>query len=102
MPFRDIAQGVLDVDKTYDVVQIFDVNRIAGVVILNHLLHRLLHGTFSVNRDNVGPMLHNILDVLVRKGKDIANHRHLAGGQNSLLMSLPDLGDQILLKFVLA
>ena len=67
-------QQLLYVDYAYYIVKIPCIYRISGVVILIKYPYRLNERSISVYRSDLAPVRHDILGVLIIKGKDILYH----------------------------
>ena len=84
-------------DDAYDIVNVVLVDRISGILAVQHEFRHILQLLIAVNADDVLPVGHNVPGFFVTEFKDIGDHLGLGRIQHSLLMALIDHGDYLVL-----
>ena len=94
------THGILQMENTHNVVNVFLVDGITAVPAFQHELDGLSQQHLMVNRQNIISVGHDILCFFVPELENIGDHLRLTGLDHTLFMALIDHADDLLLCYI--
>ena len=82
-----------------DIVNIFLIDRIAGIALLQHGIDHIFQKNLLIKGYHIGPVGHNIMGLCLIKGNNILDHLRFVLLDHALFMGLIHNGNNLLLCY---